>query len=65
MGGCLLWVVFLKIAVVAHIYVLLFPHLRLRIYFDKMYWATLWATFSQTHLVTLQAIFEATALPER
>jgi hypothetical protein len=30
-----------------------FPHHQLRINFDKNVWATRWATFTQTHLVTL------------
>jgi hypothetical protein len=44
---------FLKITKVAHILKLLFPWLKLFINFDKKGWATFWAFFSQTHLVTL------------
>jgi hypothetical protein len=47
---------FVKITEVANIIGLLFPTLKLCINFQKMDWATFWATFSQTRLVTLNKI---------
>jgi hypothetical protein len=48
-GDYLLWVVFVKITEVAQKTELLFSKE------NAWYWATFWATFSQTHLVTLAA----------
>jgi hypothetical protein len=57
MGNCLLWAVFWIIAEVAKTFLGSFvPRSGLCINFDKkMDWATFWAAFSQTHLVTLFA----------
>jgi hypothetical protein len=51
LGKCLLWAGFSKITEVANIFWLLFPRYALSL--TKMGWATFWATFSQTHLVTV------------
>jgi hypothetical protein len=54
MGDCLLWAIWAKITEVAHIIGLLFHTAKvMHDFFQKMDWATFWATFSQTHLVTL------------
>jgi hypothetical protein len=46
--------IFLKITKAAQIFGLLFSSGPVMYYFDKkMGWATFWATFSKTHLVTL------------
>jgi hypothetical protein len=51
--NCLLWAEFL-IAEVAQNFWLLFSTVTVMYYFlPKNGWATFWATFSQTHLVTL------------
>jgi hypothetical protein len=55
LGDCLLWAVFL-IPKVSHIWATLFSHGKFCAVCNldsKMDWATLWAIFSQTHLVTL------------
>jgi hypothetical protein len=45
---------FLKITEVAQMHVLVVPNLSVTyLFWQKMGWATFWATFSQTHLVTL------------
>jgi hypothetical protein len=45
---------FLKITEVAQMYALLFPNESvMKLFWQKTGWATFWATFSQTHLVTL------------
>jgi hypothetical protein len=44
----------LKISGVAQIYGLLFQLFQFCISFYKKGWATFWATFPQTHLVTLE-----------
>jgi hypothetical protein len=52
MDHYLLWVLFLKIANFKDT----FFHCQVyALFLTKMYWATFWAIFSQTHLVTLQA----------
>jgi hypothetical protein len=46
----------MKITEIAHIFGLLFATVKvMRSFFTKMLWATFWAIFSQTHLVTLTA----------
>jgi hypothetical protein len=43
---------FMKCTEVAHTFGPLFTQLSLCIMYDKRGWATFWALFSQTHLVT-------------
>jgi hypothetical protein len=54
LGGCYLWAVFFKLKKWPNFFGYFFPRKMLRINVDlKMGWATFWAIFSQTHLVTL------------
>jgi hypothetical protein len=54
LGDYFLWVVFVKITEVAQIIGLRFWRQQTcRIFWQKMDWATFWATLSKTHLVTL------------
>jgi hypothetical protein len=55
LGDCLLWAVFQKIIEIAQIIRLLLSTVQVGylLYLAEIGWATLWATFSQTHPVTL------------
>jgi hypothetical protein len=54
---CFLWAVFGKMKEVARIFLHSFSSVRVTyaLFLTKKHWATFWATFSQTHLVTLVA----------
>jgi hypothetical protein len=53
MGECLLSAVSLKITEACQIFGYFVPQLRYAINLTKKGWATFWANFSKTHLVTL------------
>jgi hypothetical protein len=54
LGDCFLWAVFLEITEGAHTFGLLFSTEKvMSSYLETTGWATLWAIFSQTHLVAL------------
>jgi hypothetical protein len=54
LGDCLLWAGFFKLKKVDDIFRLLLPTIGYALSLQKMAWATFWAIFSLTHLLTLQ-----------